>query len=245
MIAEGFDENMTEAVVGGAALAWRLLATLEGGSFLLATSALLAYTARNRLTKRPQPRRRTINTVLITNSDNILGKHLKTQLESRGCAVKTATEDVLDGARSGAVTRVDALVVIGAVPRTECLNGMAEFVSEDVYNNLKTLENLSVMVRPGGCIAWACAGAGADNSAYSVAGAAFDAVVQASLQHVAENSHCESIWIDRSECAERTAQRVTDALLPYTTPNNASKFSIRDIAKTIGKYVCRGLKIIT
>ncbi|XP_059050870.1 uncharacterized protein LOC131845791 [Achroia grisella] len=245
MIAEGFDETMTEAVVGGAALAWRLLATLEGGSFLLATSALLAYTARKRLAKRPQRRRRVINSVLITNSDNILGRNLKTQLESRGCAVKLATEDILDGARSGAVTRVDALVVIGAVPRTECLNGMAEFVSEDVYNNLKTLEKLSVMVKPGGCIAWACAGAGADNGAYSTAGAAFDAVVQASLQHVAENSHCEPIWIDRSEGAERTAQRVLCALLPCTTANNASRFSIRDAAMKIGEHVCRWLKIIT
>lgn len=40
---------MSEAVEGGAALAWRLLATLEGGSILLATSALLAYTVRKKI----------------------------------------------------------------------------------------------------------------------------------------------------------------------------------------------------
>ncbi|KAM3967863.1 uncharacterized protein ACR2FA_011408 [Aphomia sociella] len=236
---------MTDAVVGGATLAWRLLATLEGGSLFLATSALLAYTARNKLTKRPQRRKRSVNTVLITNTDNVLGRHLKIQLESKGCVVKTATEDVLNGVRSGALTKVDALVVIGAVPRTECLNGMAEFVSEDVYNNLKTLENLSVMVKPGGYIAWACSGPGADNGAFSVAGAAFDAVVQSSLQHVAANSRCEPIWIDRSEGAEGTAQRVTSALLSTTDSNNVTRYSVRTAAKKIGEYFCRWLKIIS
>lgn len=55
---------MSEAVEAGAGLAWRLLATLEGGSLVVATSALIAYTARRRLTK--QRRHRTVNSVLVS-----------------------------------------------------------------------------------------------------------------------------------------------------------------------------------
>lgn len=43
---------MAEAVEGGAALAWRVLATLEGGSLLLASSALLVYSVRNKITRK-------------------------------------------------------------------------------------------------------------------------------------------------------------------------------------------------
>ncbi|CAH2218579.1 jg13577 [Pararge aegeria aegeria] len=42
---------MAEVVEAGASLAWRLLATLEVGSILVATSALVAYTARVNLAK--------------------------------------------------------------------------------------------------------------------------------------------------------------------------------------------------
>lgn len=55
---------MSEAVEAGAGLAWRLLATLEGGSLVVATSALIAYTARRRLNK--QRRHRTVNSVLVS-----------------------------------------------------------------------------------------------------------------------------------------------------------------------------------
>lgn len=57
---------MTESVEGGAAIAWRLLATLEGGSLLLATSALLAYSARSKVTRR---QRRPIKNVLVRRSN--------------------------------------------------------------------------------------------------------------------------------------------------------------------------------
>lgn len=55
---------MSEMVEGGASLAWRLLATLEGGSLLLATSALLAYSARRRVAKM-QRTRRPVRSVLV------------------------------------------------------------------------------------------------------------------------------------------------------------------------------------
>lgn len=55
---------MSEAVEAGAGLAWRLLATLEGGSLVVATSALIAYTARRRLNK--QRRDRNVNSVLVS-----------------------------------------------------------------------------------------------------------------------------------------------------------------------------------
>lgn len=54
---------MTEAVEAGAGLAWRLLATLEGGSLLVATSALIAYTAGLKFSRTRQYR--VVKTVLV------------------------------------------------------------------------------------------------------------------------------------------------------------------------------------
>lgn len=54
----------------------------------------------------------------------------------------------------------------------------------------KLLESLSARVRRGGSIAWACAeagaGSGAASGSYGDAVAAFDAVIQASLRHIAQ-----------------------------------------------------------
>ncbi|XP_013183906.1 uncharacterized protein LOC106129786 isoform X2 [Amyelois transitella] len=235
---------MSTAVEGGASLAWRLLATLEGGSILLATSALLAYTARKKVVREKRGHRRPIKTVLITNTSNPLGQQIRSQLEGRGCSVSTVTEDLLEGVRSGTCSRVDALVVVGAEPSTDCLSGMSEFVSQDVYSNLKVLETTSVLVRPGGCIAWACAGAEAGNNAFSVAGAAFDAVIQASLQHVAKSSHCEPIWVERSGGSTDTAMRVVTALVPNTDDRSA-RFSLRNVTHKVGEYLSRWWKIVT
>ncbi|XP_026739277.1 uncharacterized protein LOC113502095, partial [Trichoplusia ni] len=168
---------MAEAVEGGAALAWRVLATLEGGSLLLASSALLVYSVRNKITKKTRTWK-DIRRVLVTNTTNLLGRAIKT---------KTGR------ARLGAI--VDAIVIVGAEPKTDGLDGMATLVTEDVYDNLKLLESLSRRVRGGGRLAWACAGAAP--RPYSCAGAAFDTVLRASLQHVAKMSQCEPIWVGR------------------------------------------------
>ncbi|KAL4716913.1 hypothetical protein ACJJTC_012724 [Scirpophaga incertulas] len=202
---------MVEEVEGGATLAWRLLATLEGSSLLLATSALLAYTARKKLAHM-QRHRRPVKTVLLTNSTNKLGKELKLQLEARGCVVRTllsesgavrgatnyATSGATSGARSGAtsgatsaatsgpsrIELVDALVIVGAETTSPVgLQAIADLVSEDIYNNLQLLERLSVQVRRGGSIAWACTGMAAGN--FRDAGETFDLVLKANLQRVA------------------------------------------------------------
>lgn len=54
---------MSEAAEAGAGLAWRLLATLEVGSILVATSALVAYTARVNVAR--ERRQRSLNSFLV------------------------------------------------------------------------------------------------------------------------------------------------------------------------------------
>ncbi|KAL4720831.1 hypothetical protein ACJJTC_005567 [Scirpophaga incertulas] len=127
---------MVEEVEGGATLAWRLLATLEGSSLLLATSALLAYTARKKLAHMQRHRRPVKN-----------------------CSVGAETTSPVG------------------------LQAIADLVSEDIYNNLQLLERLSVHVRRGGSIAWACTGMAAGN--FRDAGETFDLVLKANLQRVA------------------------------------------------------------
>ncbi|KAG6441839.1 hypothetical protein O3G_MSEX002030 [Manduca sexta] len=240
-----FEGSMSEPVEGGAALAWRLLATLEGGSLILAASALLAYTARNRIASRGN--RRPIRSVLLTDTTNSLGRELKMQLESRGCVVRTLMSGAESGTTSGVGSgqRVDALVVVGAESKAGDLNAMACVVNEDVYKNLKLLETLSPLVRRGGCVAWACAGAGAESGNFSQASAAFDTVLRASLEHIAKVTHCDPVWVGRHDGAERTADRLVDALLNCTTDHNTSVFSIRNVAHKVGEYVCRWLKIVS
>ncbi|PZC81380.1 hypothetical protein B5X24_HaOG212832 [Helicoverpa armigera] len=271
------EEDMSEAVEGGATLAWRLLATLEGGSLLLASSALLAYTVRKKIAGQHRPGRN-IRRVLVTNTTNTLGRELKRRLEERGCVVDTVTHTrrgsnetaslssngTASSSSNGTASlpynnasiateindvrapKVDAIVVIGAEPKADGLDGMARLVNEDVYNNLKLLESQSHRVRYGGCIAWACAGdAGAAGGAFSDAGAAFDTVLHASLQHVAKVCHCEPIWVGRCEGVEQTAQRVVSALLSSQDSAQTSRFSVRNAAHRVGEYLCRWLKIVT
>ncbi|XP_028178783.1 uncharacterized protein LOC114366199 isoform X3 [Ostrinia furnacalis] len=246
---------MGEMVEGGASLAWRLLATLEGGSLLLATSALLAYSARKKVARLKRTRR-PVRSVLLTNSTNELGKELKTQLELRGCYVHTASDEIVRRVSSDASaaisasypsdniseTKVDALVVVGAFsqPKLGGLQGMAKLVSEDVYHNLKLLEGLSALVSRGGCVAWACAGAAASTSG---AEDAFDTVLRANLHHVAKTARCEAVWVGRCDSAAAAAERVTDALLFSGDATLASRFSIRNAANKAGEYVGRWLKI--
>ncbi|XP_063899535.1 uncharacterized protein LOC110372950 [Helicoverpa armigera] len=271
------EEDMSEAVEGGATLAWRLLATLEGGSLLLASSALLAYTVRKKIAGQHRPGRN-IRRVLVTNTTNTLGRELKRRLEERGCVVDTVTHtrrgsnetaslssngsassssngtaslpnneaSILTEINDVRTPKVDAIVVIGAEPKADGLDGMARLVNEDVYNNLKLLESQSHRVRGGGCIAWACAGdAGSAGGAFSDAGAAFDTVLHASLQHVAKVCHCEPIWVGRCEGVEQTAQRVVSALLSSQDSTQTSRFSVRNAAHRVGEYLCRWLKIVT
>ncbi|KAL0901177.1 hypothetical protein ABMA27_006486 [Loxostege sticticalis] len=255
---------MTDMVEGGTSLAWRLLATLEGGSLLLATSALLAYTARRKVAKLKRTRR-PVRSVLLTNTTNELGKELKTRLESRGCVVHSMTEEMIrrvmsdqsreafgacgasSGAASGAIseTQVDALVVVGAFspPKTGGLQGMAKLVSEDVYHNLKSLESLSALVSRGGSVAWACAGAA--GVGWGAAEDAFDTVLRANLHHVAKTSRCEAVWVGRCSGAVVAAERVVDALLEAGDSTIASRFSIRNAAHKAAEYMGRLLKIVT
>lgn len=53
-------------------------------------------------------------------------------------------------------------------------------------NYLQLLETLSPRVSRGGCIAWACVGADVTRGAFSNTVTAFDAVLHASLIHVAK-----------------------------------------------------------
>ncbi|XP_038220842.1 uncharacterized protein LOC119838798 [Zerene cesonia] len=227
---------MSDGIEAGAGLAWRLLATLEGGSILLATSALIAYTARARVRK--HKRRRDVKTVLVTNTTNSLGKEVKRRLEACGCIVHTVPGEATSN------SRVDALLVIGAETRPG-LDGIAKLVSADVYDNLKLLESLSHLVQRGGCIAWASAGALDD--VYSEATRAFDAVLRASLNYVAKKSRCEAIWIDKDESIERVAENIIAALVPCDTRQNTSvqPYPIRNIAVQISKFFGRWFKIIT
>ncbi|XP_023944059.2 uncharacterized protein LOC112050130 [Bicyclus anynana] len=227
---------MAEAAEAGAGLAWRLLATLEVGSILVATSALIAYTARANLTR--ERRHKTANSFLVTNSTNALGKELKKRLETEGCTVHTDTS----GASSGAVAdKVDCLVVIGAESEAG-LDGVSRLVSEDVYENLNLLESLAAHVKPGGSIAWACAGA--KSGAYGNAVTAFDAVIQASLLHVAKKTNCEPVWVGRCESVDRAVDRLLAALLPCTT-RHENGFSFRNAANKVSEFLTRWLKMAT
>ncbi|KOB78350.1 NADH:flavin oxidoreductase, Old Yellow Enzyme family protein [Operophtera brumata] len=160
-------DAMSDAAEGGASIAWRLLATLEGGSLLLAATALLAYTASSGIARRTQ--RRPCKSVLITSTTSKLGGELKRRLELYGCTVSTVTSGATREASSGSSDDVDALVVIGAKPKGSGLNGISDLVTEDVYDNLKLLESLSSRVSRGGRIAWACAGAEEGEGASAVA----------------------------------------------------------------------------
>ncbi|KAJ0182285.1 hypothetical protein K1T71_001654 [Dendrolimus kikuchii] len=234
------EDAMAEMVEDGATLAWRLLATLEGGSILLTASALLAYTARSKIASKI-PKRRPINNVLVTNTSNVLGKEIKRQLETRGCVVNTTRENVNES------SKVDALVVVGAEPKAEGLEGITALVTEDVHDNLKLLQTLSPLVKHNGCIAWACAGteAGISTDSFANATAAFDGVLQTSLQQVAKICHCHPIWVGRCDAPERTAERVVAALLTCTSDEKSSHYFIRNAAHKVGEYLFRWLKIVT
>lgn len=67
----------------------------------------------------------------ITNTTSALGSELKRQLELLGLTV-------IEGATNGAeADKVDALVVVGAETQASGLNGMADLVSRDIYDNMK------------------------------------------------------------------------------------------------------------
>ncbi|KAJ2948200.1 hypothetical protein O0L34_g10010 [Tuta absoluta] len=233
--------SMADAVEGGAALAWRLLATLEGGSLLLGSAALLVYTARGR----PSRPRRPVRTVLVTNTSNELGRELKRRLESHGCTVSSLSSGAEAGAEVTAeatADKVDALVVVGAERRGSGLSDIAGMVSEDVYENLKILDKLSSRVHRNGYMSWAMAGA--TSGAFGEAADAFDAALKASLEHSAHTAECEAVWVGRCETAAMAAERVVAALMTCTTHQEA-RFSIRNAAYKVTGYVGRWLKIIT
>ncbi|CAH0690503.1 unnamed protein product [Chilo suppressalis] len=233
-------------VEGGTALAWRLLATLEGGSLLLATSALLAYSIRKRLGRIRRPRRPPVDTVMLTNTTNALGKVLKTRLESLGCVVRqTPNESDDSDATSGADSvRVDALIVVGAhaTSKPTSLEAIANLVNDDVYHNLKVLESLSPLVKRGGYIAWACAGA--PDGSFRSAGDAFDAMLEASLRRVARLQGCEAVWVGRGRSVEAAAERVLRAL-PHARAGSRNPSSIRDAVNKVGEYIGGWLKNVT
>ncbi|XP_013177465.1 PREDICTED: uncharacterized protein LOC106124965 [Papilio xuthus] len=227
---------MTE-VEGGAALAWRLLATLEGGSLLLVTSALLAYTARSKVTAR---HRVPVKNVVITNSTSTLAQEITKRLTARGCTVNTVTSSATSEAIS---VKADALVIIGAEMKQSGLDSLTQLIAEDVYYNVKLLESLSPLVRTGGCVAWACAGAA--SGAFGGATSAYDAVLKASLQHIAKSQHCEPIWTDRCDDCEVAAERIVTSLLPCAGQQSITTFCLRNAVQKLGEYVGRWLKIVS
>ncbi|CAG9581837.1 unnamed protein product [Danaus chrysippus] len=164
-------------VEAGAGLAWRLLATLEGGTLLLATSALLAYTARKKLTTRKRIYR-PIKNVFITDTTSVLGRQLHARLTERGCSVFTTN--------CGNGKNIDCLVVIGADCKDglDGLDGLTQLVTEDVYKNLQSLESLSSHVVAGGTIVWSWFVK--SHGPYSSAAAAFRVVMKTALMHVAK-----------------------------------------------------------
>ncbi|KAG7310376.1 hypothetical protein JYU34_003150 [Plutella xylostella] len=80
------------------------------------------------------------------------------------------------------VNQVDALIVVGAEPAADGIDGLCGLVSEDVYANLKSLEALSAYLRPGGRVVWAASGAG---GAFHGAVQAFDQVLRTQVERVA------------------------------------------------------------
>ncbi|KAI5636729.1 hypothetical protein NE865_10555 [Phthorimaea operculella] len=217
---------MTDAVEGGAALAWRLLATLEGGSLLLGGAALLVYTARGR----PARIRRPVRTVLVTNTSNELGCELKRRFEAHGC---TRYRQRIRKMRS---------VVVGADRSGSGLSDIVGLVSEDVYENLKILDKLSSRVHRDGYMSWAMAGT--TSGVFGDAADAFDAALKASLEHSAHTAQCEAVWVGRCDTAAMAAERVVAALMTTTTQQETG-FSIRNAAYKVSGYVGRWLKIIT
>ncbi|XP_073957578.1 uncharacterized protein isoform X1 [Choristoneura fumiferana] len=226
---------MTESAEGGSSLAWRLLATLEGGSLILCASALLAYRARHS----PREERRAARTVLLSDTNSALGREIKSHLESRGCIVSVPGTTSRAGAEAD-TDKVDALVVVGEDANENSLDGMANLVSRDVYSNMKVLEELSSRVRQGGYMAWACAGT--TSACFHGAGAAFDTVLQASLQQVASRLECTPVWVGRHPPSV-TAERVASALVPCTT--RQSSFSVRSVTYKLSEYLDRMLKSVS
>ena len=55
-------------------------------------------------------------------------------------ASNTVVSAVSNGASRASGTEVDAIVVVGAEPKTDGLDGMAALVTEDVYDNLKVFK---------------------------------------------------------------------------------------------------------
>ncbi|XP_068626882.1 uncharacterized protein [Battus philenor] len=225
---------MTEAAEGGAALAWRLLATLEGGSLLLATSVLLAYTARSKVSEK----RRTVKNVLVTNTRNDLGRELTRRLIASGCNVSTVTSGAISETESD---KIDALVVVGADIKQNGLDALSQIVTEDIYNNIKLLESLSPLVSIGGYVAWTCSGA--IKGSFNGAANAYDAVISASLHHIARSRRCQPIWIDRSEDYESVAEKLLAELLP--SEHRVTAFSLRYAAQKMSETLGRWLKIVT
>ncbi|XP_048489310.1 uncharacterized protein LOC105390217 [Plutella xylostella] len=139
------------------------------------------------------------------------------------------------------VNQVDALIVVGAEPAADGIDGLCGLVSEDVYANLKSLEALSVYLRPGGRVVWAASGAG--GGAFSGAVQAFDQVLRTQVERVAAASQCTPVWVGRSKGVKQTAARVVNALFPEKNIPLSSRFSIRNITEIVSGYFDRWLKI--
>ncbi|OWR42097.1 hypothetical protein KGM_215722 [Danaus plexippus plexippus] len=186
----------------GAGLAWRLFATLEGGTLLLVTSALIAYTTRRKLATRKRIYR-PIKNVFLTDTTSVLGRQLHARLTERGCSVSTSEYE------NG--KNLDCLVVVGADCK-DGLDGLAQLVTDDVHNNLRSLESMSSHVVAGGTIVWSwCVRSGGP---YRSAAAAFRVVMKTALMHFAELSDCEAVWLEGYDTAEQTADKIMGELFP-------------------------------
>ncbi|CAG9136821.1 unnamed protein product [Plutella xylostella] len=139
------------------------------------------------------------------------------------------------------VNQVDALIVVGAEPAADGIDGLCGLVSEDVYANLKSLQALTVYLRPGGRLVWAASGAG--GGAFSGAVQAFDQVLRTQVERVATASQCTPVWVERSKGVKQTAARVVNALFPEKNIPLSSRFSIRNITEIVSGYFERWLKI--
>nr|XP_032529184.1 uncharacterized protein LOC116779116 [Danaus plexippus plexippus] len=214
----------------GAGLAWRLFATLEGGTLLLVTSALIAYTTRRKLATRKRIYR-PIKNVFLTDTTSVLGRQLHARLTERGCSVSTSEYE------NG--KNLDCLVVVGADCK-DGLDGLAQLVTDDVHNNLRSLESMSSHVVAGGTIVWSwCVRSGGP---YRSAAAAFRVVMKTALMHFAELSDCEAVWLEGYDTAEQTADKIMGELFPCDARD---RFSFRNATHMISNFFNGCLKVIT
>lgn len=214
----------------GAVIARRLLATLECCTLLLTTLTLILHSIVNYIRSKSKrevtakhcfPER-----VLISNTDEPLGRAIQERLQSEGCTL--------------AADNVNALIVVGAAVEDEGLDGLSDAITRDVWNNLKLLESLVPHVRAGGRVLWVSSGV--NTGPFASATEAFDNVIKTQLELVARRSMCVPIWLGRHSTPSSAVDSVISSLIPATS--SASLFSIRNGSARAARLMWRWLKKI-